>query len=119
MPRREKFGKFVLLEQVETTSSDRLSRAAKLGTTGFEKIVCILRLSPSVSANLGAAKRLMDQVKVAAPLQNPNILKIFGIGKVEASLLHLLRVRRGQEPPPDPRRGAGRTRSRSPWTTPC
>jgi TonB family protein len=85
MPRREKFGKFVLLEEIETTPLGPLSRAAKLGTTGFEKIVCILRLGPLVSANLGAAKRLMDQVKVAAPLQNPNILKIFGIGKVEAT----------------------------------
>ena len=27
----------------------------------------------------------MDQVKIAAQLQNPNILKIFGIGKVDAT----------------------------------
>jgi TonB family protein len=85
MPKREKFGKFVLLEETEATSLGPLFRAAKLGTTGFEKIVWILKLAPAFSANLGAAKRLMDQVKVAAPLQNPNILKIYGIGKVEAT----------------------------------
>jgi TonB family protein len=84
MAKREKFGKFVLLEDIETSSLGVEHRAAKLGPGGFEKIVNILRLRPALSANAEVAKNLMDQVKVAAQLQNPNVIRIYGIGKVDA-----------------------------------
>ena len=83
--RREKFGKFVLLEQVDAANIGVEYRAAKLGSAGLEKIVDLVRLSPVLSANADAAKALMDQAKFAAQLQNANVLKIFGIGKVEGS----------------------------------
>jgi TonB family protein len=83
--RKEKFGKFVLLEQLDATTLGSDYRAAKLGSAGLEKIVQLLRLSPALSASAESAKVLMDQAKFAAQLQNPNVLKIFGIGKVEGS----------------------------------
>jgi TonB family protein len=85
MTRREKFGKLVLLEDTEATGLGTEHRAAKLGPTGLEKIVTILRLQPGISAHADLARNVMDQAKAAAQLQNPNILKIFGIGKVEQS----------------------------------
>jgi TonB family protein len=81
--KREKFGKFVLLEEVDVSGLGHEYRAAKLSSTGLEKIVSVVRLKPNLSANADAAKSLMDQVKFAAQLQNPNIVKIFGIGKVD------------------------------------
>ena len=85
MAKREKFGKFVLLEQVESSSLASEHRAAKLGATGLEKVVSVHRLAPRVAANADVAKSLMDQVKFASQLQSPNILKIHGIGKVDSS----------------------------------
>jgi TonB family protein len=85
MSRREKFGKLVLLEETEATGLGTEHRAAKLGAGGLEKIVTILRLKPEISTNNELARAVMDQAKAAAQLQNPNILKIFGIGKVEHS----------------------------------
>src|SRR5262245_3351034 len=83
MTRKEKFGKLVLLEESEKTGLGVEYRAAKLGPSGLEKIVTILRLKPAISGEPEVARSLMDQAKLAAQLQNPNILKIFGIGKVE------------------------------------
>jgi TonB family protein len=83
--KKEKFGKFVLLEEVENVGIGREYRAAKLGSAGLEKIVSVLRLTPPLASNAEAVKSLMDQVKFAAQLQNPNVLKIYGIGKVDAS----------------------------------
>jgi TonB family protein len=80
MAQKEKFGKFVLLEEIDASGLGKEYRAAKLGTTGFEKIVTVLRLTPALSANAEGVKLLMDQVKFAAQLQNPNIIKILGIG---------------------------------------
>jgi TonB family protein len=85
MARKEKFGKFVLLEEIETSGLGSEYRAAKLAPTGFEKMVSVLRLKPTVCAHGDAVKALMDQVKFAAQLHAANIVKIHGIGKVDAS----------------------------------
>lgn len=85
MAKREKFGKFVLLDEVESSGLGVEYRAAKLGATGLEKIVALLRLGLELSRNAEFAKNVMDQAKLAAQLQNANIAKIYGIGKVEAS----------------------------------
>ncbi|HEY8147339.1 MAG TPA: TonB family protein [Vicinamibacteria bacterium] len=85
MPKKEKFGKFVLLEEIETSGLGTEYRAAKLSPAGLEKIVTVLRVRPDLSANAETVKSLMDQVKFAAQLQNANIVKLFGIGKVDAS----------------------------------
>jgi TonB family protein len=85
MPRKEKFGKFVLLDEVESSGLGAEYRAAKLTATGLEKIVTLLRVRPALSASPETVKSLMDQVKFAAQLQNPNIVKLFGIGKVDSS----------------------------------
>jgi TonB family protein len=83
MAKKEKFGKFVLLEEIDTSGLGSEYRAAKLSATGLEKLVNLLRLGPALSANVEVAKHLMEQAKVAAQLQNPNIIKIYGIGKVD------------------------------------
>src|SRR5688572_12456436 len=80
MTKREKFGKFVLLEEIDASGLGAEYRAAKLGPDGFEKIVTVLRLTPALSANAEGVKLLMEQVKLAAQLQNANIIKILGIG---------------------------------------
>ena len=85
MIKREKFGKFVLLEQVETSPLASEHRAAKLGTTGFEKMVSVHRLSTQLASNPDVAKSLRDQVRFASQLQNPNVLKIYEFGLVDSS----------------------------------
>jgi serine/threonine-protein kinase len=85
MATREKFGRFILLEEVDTTALGSEYRAAKLGPSGLEKIVSVERLKPALGANAEVAKSLLDQVKVAAQIQNPNVVKIFGIGKIDSA----------------------------------
>jgi TonB family protein len=85
MPTTEKFGKFVLLEEVDNTDIGSEYRAIKVGPSGFEKMVSVVRLKPALGANAEVAKSLLEQVKTAAQIQNPNVVKIFGIGKVDAT----------------------------------
>jgi len=85
MATREKFGKFILLEEIDTTALGSEYRAAKLGPSGFEKIVSVERLKPALAAHAEVAKSLLDQVKAAAQIQNPNVVKIFGIGKIDTA----------------------------------
>jgi len=85
MAKKERFGKFILLEEIESSGLGAEYRAAKLGSGGLEKIVTVLRLGQAFSSHVETAKGLMEQAKVAAQLQTPNILKILGIGKVEGT----------------------------------
>ena len=85
MAGREKFGKFVLLEETATCGLGTEYRAAKLGQAGLEKIVSVLQLSPGLSSDAEMARSLMDQIKVAAQLHSPNVVRIYGIGRVESS----------------------------------
>jgi serine/threonine-protein kinase len=84
MAKPAKFGKFVLLEEVERSALGTEYRAAKLGTAGLEKIVSLLRLSSNLAQTPDVARQLMEQVKASAPLQNPNLTRVLGIGKVES-----------------------------------
>lgn len=81
---RQKFGKFVLLESIDTSGLGSEARAAQLGPVGLERIVTVLQLSSAIAANAEVAESLMEQVRVAAQLQSPNILKIYGIGRVDS-----------------------------------
>jgi serine/threonine-protein kinase len=85
MASRERLGKFVLLEEVGASALGPEYRAAKLGPAGLEKIVNIVRLRPALCASADVAKSLLDQVKAAAQIQNPNVVKISGIGKVDSA----------------------------------
>lgn len=73
------------MEETATSGLGTEYRAAKLGQAGLEKIVSVLRLSPALSGDADMARGLMDQIKVAAQLHSPNIVRIYGIGRVESS----------------------------------
>jgi TonB family protein len=82
---REKLGKLVLLEETGSSSLVREYRAARLGPSGLERIVTVLRFSPAVSQDAGATKRLTEEARLAARLQNPGLLRVLGVGRVEQS----------------------------------
>jgi len=86
MALREKFGKLVLLEETGTGALGREYRAARLGPAGLDRLVTVLRFGPEVSSNAEATKRLMDEARLAARLQNPGLVRVLGIGRVEQSV---------------------------------
>ncbi len=86
MALREKFGKLVLLEEAGAGALGREYRAARLGPAGLDRLVTVLRFGPEVSSNTEATKRLMDEARLAARLQNPGLVRVLGIGRVEQSV---------------------------------
>ena len=86
MALREKFGKLVLLEETGEGALGLEYRAARLGPEGLDRLVTVLRFGPEVSSNAEATKRLMDEARLAARLQNPGLVRVLGIGRVEHSV---------------------------------
>jgi len=83
MALREKFGRLVLLEETEVSALGRELRAARVGPSGLDRIVTVTCFAPAVSSHAAATKRLMDEARLAARLQNAGLVRVLGIGRVE------------------------------------
>lgn len=83
MAKREKLGRLVLLEETETSSVGREYRAARLGPAGLDRLVSVTCFAPAISSHAAATKRLMEEARLAARLQNPGLVRVLGIGRVE------------------------------------
>jgi TonB family protein len=85
MALREKFGRQVLLEKLSEGALGVVYRAARLGPSGLDRIVTLLRYSEEVSTHPEAAARLMGQARAVARLQIPGLIRAINIGRVEQS----------------------------------
>ncbi len=85
MSKLEKFGSFVLLEEVSGDYLGRIYRAAKLGQAGFEKLVYLNKINPNITHDTGLVKSLIEELKACAHLNSPNITRVYGCGKIEGA----------------------------------
>jgi len=86
MAKKERFGKFVLLEELGSSGLGSEYRAAKLAAGGaLERLVLLIRLAPALSAKNTFTAALLEQTKSASLLHGPNILKLTAIGRVESA----------------------------------
>ena len=113
MALREKFGRLVLLEETDSGPLGNEYRAARLGPSGLDRLVTVLRFSPAVSAHAEASKRLVDEARLAAQLHNPGIVRALGVGRVGHVLLPVDRARGGPHAARRPRPAVATTASRS------
>ncbi len=60
-------------------------RAKARGAAGFEKIVVVKRVLPTLAARPGFAELLIREAKIAARLSHPNIVHIFDLGEVDGT----------------------------------
>ena len=85
MTLREKFGRLVLLEETDSSPLGNEYRAARLGPSGFDRLVTVLRFSQRVSADAEGTKRLVEEARLAAQIHSPGLVKMLGVGRVGPS----------------------------------
>jgi len=85
MALREKFGRLVLLEETDSGPLGNEYRAARLGPSGLDRLVTVLRFSPAIAAHAEASKRLVEEARLAAQIHNPGIVRVLGVGRVGSS----------------------------------
>jgi TonB family protein len=81
----EKFGKLILLETIDAQQLCVVQRAARLGPSGLDRIVTLVRYSDVVSTHPDAPSRLAEQLRLASRLRIPGLVRVLGIGRVEQS----------------------------------
>jgi serine/threonine protein kinase len=72
-------------------------KAKTVGVEGFERIVALKRILPSIAEDEEFITMFIDEAKIAVQLQHANIAQIFDLGKVEDSYFIALEYVNGRD----------------------
>ena len=82
MPSR--FGKYTLIRKLATGGMAELFLAIQKSVAGFEKLLVIKRILPSMNQDRAFIEMLLHEARIAATLSHPNIVQIFDVGQYDA-----------------------------------
>jgi serine/threonine protein kinase len=91
------FGKYYLLERINVGGMAEVFKAKTVGVEGFERIVALKRILPSIAEDEEFITMFIDEAKIAVQLQHANIAQIFDLGKVEDSYFIALEFVNGRD----------------------
>ncbi|WP_428269500.1 protein kinase domain-containing protein [Haliangium sp.] len=77
------FGKYLLLDRVSVGGMAEIFKAKSYGVEGFEKIIAIKRILPSMGEDRDFIKMFIDEAKIVGQLAHANICQIFELGRTE------------------------------------
>jgi serine/threonine protein kinase len=80
-----RFGKYVLLDRVAVGGMAEIFLARQEGLEGFEKTIVIKRIRPHLSNQKAFVTMFLNEAKLAAQLNHPNIVQIYDLGKIGES----------------------------------
>ena len=91
------FGKYYLLERVNVGGMAEVFKAKATGVEGFERLVAVKRILPSIAEDEEFITMFIDEAKIAVQLTHPNVAQIFDLGKVDDSYFIALEYVRGKD----------------------
>ena len=81
LPKR--FGKYTLLRVLAKGGMAELFLAIQKSVAGFEKLIVIKRILPSMNQDKAFIEMLLHEARIAATLSHPNIVQIFDVGQAD------------------------------------
>ncbi|HLK89162.1 MAG TPA: serine/threonine-protein kinase [Polyangia bacterium] len=82
-PMQETFGRYRLLGLLGQGGMGRLYIAARRGVQGFVKIVALKRILPHLADSAQLREMFLNEARIAARLEHPNIVATYELGEVE------------------------------------
>ncbi len=80
-----KLGKYTLLHKIATGGMAEIFLAKQEGPAGFEKIVVIKRILPHLAEDENFVTMFLNEARLAALLNHPNVVSIFDLGEHDGS----------------------------------
>jgi serine/threonine-protein kinase len=84
-PLPKQFGKYTLLRRLAAGGMAEIFLALHRSMAGFEKLIVIKRILPSMNQNKAFIEMLLHEARIAATLSHPNIVQIFDVGQVDGT----------------------------------
>src|SRR5690242_9917058 len=80
-----RFGKYTLIDRLAVGGMAEIFLARQAGLEGFEKTVVIKRIRPHLSREANFVRMFLNEAKLAAQLNHPNVVQIYDLGKINES----------------------------------
>src|SRR3954451_8510817 len=78
-------GKCTLINRIAVGGMAEIFLARQEGLEGFEKTICIKRIRPHLSSQPNFVRMFLNEAKLAAQLNHPNIVQIYDLGRINDS----------------------------------
>lgn len=76
------FGKYLLLERIAVGGMAEVFLSKSFGIEGFEKVIAIKRILPTMAEDDDFIEMFIDEAKIAGQLSHANIVPIYELGKI-------------------------------------
>jgi serine/threonine protein kinase len=90
-------GKFEVLRRIATGGMAEIYLARLRGRAGFEKLVVIKRVLPAAAGNPRFIQMFLDEARLVASLQHPNIADVYEVGEHEGAPFFAMEHVHGQD----------------------
>ena len=81
-PTTSQLGKYALQRKLAEGGMAEVFLAKQTGMEGFEKLVVVKRILPQLCSDDAFVKMFLNEARVAARLNHPNVVQIFDLGKL-------------------------------------
>ena len=91
------FGKYLLESKLAEGGMAEIFLARQAGIEGFEREVVVKRLLPDLSIESDFVRMFLNEARLAARLNHPNIVQIFELGQEEGAYYLAMEYIRGED----------------------
>lgn len=91
------FGKYRLRWLLGQGGMAELYIAQFIGIEGFEKVVALKRILPSMTADASFVQMFLDEARLASKLDHPNIVRISDLGEVDGQFFMAMEYLPGED----------------------
>jgi eukaryotic-like serine/threonine-protein kinase len=93
----ERFGKYLLVGELAVGGMAEIFLGVHRGLEGFQKAVVIKRVLPAYSNNPSFVQMFVDEARLAARLEHPNIIRTYEFGEVEGQYFTVMEYLPGED----------------------
>ena len=97
LPTGTTLGKYEVLRKIATGGMAEIYLARVRGTAGFEKLVVLKRILPNVAEDPTFVQMFLDEARLAATLQHPNIADVYDVGDDSGAPFFAMEFIHGQD----------------------
>ncbi len=93
----ETYGRYQLLKKLATGGMAQIYLARQQGPEGFEKLLVVKRILPHLAENEEFITMFLDEARIAARLNHPNVVQIFDLGAQDDSFFIAMEFIHGED----------------------
>jgi serine/threonine protein kinase len=92
-----RLGKYEILKRLATGGMAEIFLARVSGLPGYHKMVVIKRILPQLATQTDFVEMFLDEARIAATLQHPNVVQMYDVGVVDGNYFIAMEYLHGED----------------------